>query len=80
MSEYNVGHSCELGIATIEGYRCQGLATLTGTAIIRHALAQSINDIGWHCWANNEASIATAKKLGFTKKHEYSVYTISLLA
>lgn len=78
MSEYNAGYCCELGIATVEGYRRQGLATLTGTAVIRQALARGIKDIGWHCLADNKASIATAKKLGFTKKLEYPGYTVSL--
>lgn len=78
MSEYNTGHGCELGIATIEKYQRMGIATMTATAVIKHAQAQGITDIGWHCWANNKPSIATAQKLGFTKKHEYPVYVISL--
>jgi len=78
MSEYNSDNRCELGIATVEAYRRRGLATLTAKTMIRHALDLGINEIGWHCSAENEASIATAKKLGFSKKHDYKVYWISL--
>lgn len=77
MSEYNSDNRCELGIAMVEGYRRRGLATLTAKTTIRHALALGINEIGWHCSAENEASIATAKKLGFSKQREYRVYWIS---
>jgi GNAT superfamily N-acetyltransferase len=77
-SEYNVGKRCELGITTAEGYRRRGIATLTATAIIRHALSSGINDIGWHSYADNKPSIATAKSLGFTKHCEYPVCLITL--
>lgn len=77
MSEHNSDNRCELGIATVEGYRRLGLATLTAKATIRHALDLGINEIGWHCSAENEASIETAKKIGFSKKHGYKVYWIS---
>lgn len=77
-SEYNVGNRCELGIATAEGYRRRGIATLTGTAVIKHALSLGIDSIGWHCYADNKPSIATAKRLGFTKHCEYPVYIITL--
>ncbi len=78
MSEYNSGNRCELGIATVEGYRRMGLATLTGRATIGHALAHGVNEIGWHCLADNIASIATAKRLRFNKQCEYPVYWIKL--
>ncbi len=78
MSEHNSDNRCEFGIAMMEAYRRRGLATLTAKATIRHALDLGINEIGWHCSAENEASIATAKKLGFSKKHDYKVYRISL--
>jgi len=77
MSEYNTANRCELGIATVGAYRRQGIATLLGKALIKHALAQDINCIGWHCWADNKPSIATARKLGFEKCFEYQVFIIS---
>lgn len=78
MSEYNSDGRCELGIATVKSYRREGLATLMGTAVIRHALTQGIREIGWHCWADNRSSVATAKRLGFTKQKEYCVYWITI--
>ncbi|MCA9970913.1 MAG: GNAT family N-acetyltransferase, partial [Anaerolineales bacterium] len=65
MSEYNSGSRCELGIATAEAHQRRGLARATGTAVIRHALAQGVYDIGWVCAADNAASVATAEALGF---------------
>jgi len=79
-SEYNTAQRCEPGIATVERYRKMGIATLTATVVIKHVQAHGITDIGWHCWADNKPSIATAQKLGFTKKCEYPVYMVSLEA
>ncbi len=67
MSEYNTGPRCELGIAVLPPYRRQGLALGLATAVIRHALAQNIHDIGWICWGDNRASVALAEKLGFQR-------------
>jgi len=78
MSEYNTGNRCELGIFTIESHRRIGLATLTARAVIRHALTHGINQIGWHCWADNQPSIATALRIGFKQKHQYNVQTIQV--
>ena len=74
LSEYNRPGRCELGIETLEGYRRRGIATLTASAVIEHALAQEITGIGWHCWASNTASIAVATKLGFEKVLDYLVW------
>ena len=60
MSEYNVGHRCELGIATIKEYRRRGIATMAGTAVIKYALLRGITDVGWHCWKDNKPSNAAA--------------------
>lgn len=76
LSEYNCGNRCEVGIETVEGYRRQGVATLTASALIELALSRDIPRIGWHCWADNEGSIATAKKVGFEKVRDYSVYVV----
>jgi len=74
MSEYNCGDRCEVGIATKDGYRRQGLATCLASAFIEQALAQGIVYIGWHCDSDNTPSIATALKLGFTKALEYPAF------
>jgi len=76
LSEYNVGNRCELGIATVEDYRNHELATLVAKALIQRLVHNDINHIGWHCSRNNQASIATARKLGFVKEEEYEVYWI----
>ena len=78
MSEYNVDNRCELGIATVERYRRRGIATVTGTAVISHAVSRGITDIGWHCWADNEASIRTAQRPGFRKERDYTVHLVNI--
>lgn len=50
------------------------MATLTASALVEHALSSGITQIGWHCWANNDGSIATARKVGFEKAKEHPVY------
>lgn len=74
LSEYNCGDRCEVGIATAEGYRRQGLATAIASAFVEYALAHGINHIGWHCNAENAGSNATARKLGFTQALIYPAY------
>ncbi len=74
LSEYNCDQRCEVGIETVEPYQRRGLATLTASAFVEHALAQGITEIGWHCWASNAASIATALKVGFERAKAYPVY------
>jgi RimJ/RimL family protein N-acetyltransferase len=73
-SEYNSGNRCEVGIGTLEPYQRRGLATVMGSALVEHALWRGITHIGWHCWASNTLSIATALKIGFQKVGEYSTY------
>lgn len=48
-SEYNVEHRCELGIYTVAAHRRQGIATPTAAAVLRHAHAHGITQVGWHC-------------------------------
>ena len=74
MSEYNFDDRCEIGIWTDENHRRRGLAVVMATAVIDQAIAEGISTIGWHCWAGNAPSIATARKLGFTLAISYPVY------
>lgn len=74
LSEYNSGKRCEVGIGTRQGFKRRGLATITGTAAAERAHALGITEIGWHCYARNQASIATALKLGYRKVCEYPNY------
>ncbi len=74
LSEYNLGNRCEVGIETVEGHRRQGIATITGSALVEEAVRRGVTRIGWHCWASNAGSIATALRLGFEKVEETDVY------
>jgi GNAT superfamily N-acetyltransferase len=74
LSEYNGADRCEVGIFTTKPYRQRGLATVMASALVEHALSKGISYIGWHCYANNVASSATALKVGFEKVRDYAVY------
>jgi GNAT superfamily N-acetyltransferase len=74
LSEYNSGERCEIGIETQEDFQGRGLATVTASALIERAQSQGITQIGWHCFARNQASIAAAEKVGFGKAAEYPAY------
>jgi GNAT superfamily N-acetyltransferase len=73
LAEYQYQSHYELGIGTIEAYQRQGIATHVASAVIRRAFAEGATEIGWHCWASNTPSIATALKLGFQKELDYPV-------
>lgn len=68
------GKAYEIGIHTDENHRRQGLATLTTAAAVDHCLSRGAEQIGWHCWSNNLASAATARKVGFVQTVEHPVY------
>jgi len=74
LAEYHYQGRYELGIETIEACQRKGIAVHLASAVIRHAFAQGATGIGWHCWATNTPSIATALKLGFEKVLDYPVY------
>jgi RimJ/RimL family protein N-acetyltransferase len=74
LSEHNCGTRCEIGIEIDKEYRKQGVATVLASALVEHALAHGITEIGWHTYARNAGSIATARKVGFEKAQDYSVY------
>ena len=73
LAEYHCQGRYELGIETLEAYQRQGIATYLADAVIQHAFAQGASEIGWHCWATNTPSVATALKLGFEKVLDYPV-------
>jgi RimJ/RimL family protein N-acetyltransferase len=73
MAEYHYQDRYELGIETVEAHQRKGIATYTASAVIEHAFAVGATEIGWHCWGNNTASTATARKLGFEKVKDYPV-------
>jgi GNAT superfamily N-acetyltransferase len=71
-SEYNLGDRCEVGIETAPEYRRKGLATLVASAMLGHAAQVGIRRVGWHCWADNAGSVATAERLGLRRVAEYT--------
>jgi RimJ/RimL family protein N-acetyltransferase len=73
LSEYNSQDRCEVGIATVESHRRKGIATALAGALLDHAHSLGIRRIGWHCWTDNQASVATAKRAGFELIAEFPV-------
>lgn len=73
-SEYNSGAACEVGIGTLEPYQRRGLATAMGSAFVEHALSRGVTQIGWHCWARNLPSVATALAIGYEKVCDYTTF------
>lgn len=70
-SGYNGG--IEIEIDTREDYRRQGLASICGAKLILECLAR-----GWYpSWdAQNQGSVALAKKLGYHYDHAYTAYEV----
>lgn len=53
----------ELGVATVSEHRKQGMATIAASACVNHCSENGFT-LHWHCWNNNEGSIALAAKPG----------------
>ena len=66
------GNRCEIGIHTHPDYRRRGLASLTAAAAVDYAFGHSYSEVGWHCAEENEGSIGTAEKVGFTLERKYT--------
>ena len=73
LSEYNFEAGCEVGIAISQPYQRRGFATLLASAFIEEANSRGLTEIGWHCYASNTASVATALKVGFQKVADYPI-------
>ncbi len=43
------------------------------SALLAYAPSQGISHVGWHCYASNRGSAATARKSGFVRTIEYPV-------
>lgn len=71
LSEYNLGDRCEVGIEVVDGHRRKRLGVLLVSAFMRSASAHGVRRVGWHCWAFNDASNATAASAGFTHSLDY---------
>lgn len=66
--------AAEIGIETAPAHRQRGLATAVTQATLAHCFAQGITQIGWHCHADNAASVQTAMRAGFQFEREYVRY------
>lgn len=78
MSEYNVGNRCEIGIATSPKHQRKGIATLATCSFLAEAHRRDYTRVGWDCWTRNIASVATARKAGFTLIEEYPAVVVEL--
>lgn len=77
LSEYNTNDRCEIGIATLEPHQRKGIATTLTKAFLAEAAKRGYHHIGWKCWEKNEASVATARKAGFSLVgHEQAMVAI----
>jgi len=76
LSEYNCAHACEVGIATMPPYQRRGVATACSSAFVERAQEHDVKEIGWHCYASNLASSATARKVGFEKARDYNAFIV----
>jgi RimJ/RimL family protein N-acetyltransferase len=72
-SAFVAGGAVEIGVYTDAAYRRQGLATLTGAALIEACLERGLRP-NWECFADNKSSVALARKLGFVPSGEYPIY------
>ncbi len=71
--EYFSEGKCGIGIETFHGYRKRGFATAMATAFVEYGLSVNTQP-HWDASANNEASIRVAKKVGFRKIQDYTVF------
>ncbi|NJC97160.1 MAG: hypothetical protein C3F07_02645 [Anaerolineales bacterium] len=76
LSEYNTGDRCEIGIATLQPHQRKGIATAITRAFLIEAAKRGYQRVGWDCWERNQASVATARKVGFEKKHREQAMVI----
>ncbi len=76
LSEYNTADRCEVGIETVAGHRRKGLGTAAAQALVEMAAAHGVRRVGWHAWAPNVPSIATAHAAGFADVCAYSIFVV----
>ena len=74
LSEYNSAGRCEVGIATVPDHQRKGLATAASLALVEQALGKGFQEVGWHSYSGNAASIATALAAGFEKVSQYPAF------
>ena len=74
LSEFNRDGRCEVGIETVEQFQRQGIGTALTRVLAEHARLIGISRIGWHCYASNVPSAATAVAAGFERIREYNAF------
>ncbi len=77
LSVYTSGNHYELGLETAGNFRQKGFATATAAAAVKYCDEEGFVP-HWHCWNDNEGSIAVAQKVGFFRPMGYRVFRISL--
>jgi RimJ/RimL family protein N-acetyltransferase len=74
LADWASGSRIELGIHTAEAYRRRGYGTMTARDAVQQALEHGYTTIGWHLWAGNAASAATARRAGLRQTHDEVIY------
>lgn len=77
LSIYASGNRRELGVETDEEYRGIGLGSYLTSLCARECLSRGLT-VEWHCRDNNPASIATARKAGFSAPVPYMSFYLEL--
>jgi len=73
LTEYTHAGRCELGVETLERHRRRGIGRASTSATLAHAAAHGVEEVGWHCWSANGASVGLAGALGFEEVSRYRV-------
>ncbi len=72
-AEYCSSDHCGIGIEVQRTYNGRGLATSVAAAFVEHSVAHGLS-LHWDSWADNAASLAVARKVGFAPALTYSIY------
>jgi RimJ/RimL family protein N-acetyltransferase len=66
----------DIGLATVDGFRSCGLATVTAAATVDYGLSHGLAMISWDCDEDNLGSVRTAEKLGFERERDHVMYAL----
>jgi tetratricopeptide (TPR) repeat protein len=66
----------DVGLVTAQDYRRRGLATITSAAAVEYGLSHGLALVNWDCSAGNIGSVRTAKKLGFERERDHTLYLV----
>lgn len=68
----------EIGISTMPDHRRKGYGAAVAAATVEEARRRGITHVGWHCFAQNLASAATALRAGFVEHYSHAVVSLWL--